>query len=188
MRIVLIHGFNVRDGGAQTIDKLRPYLEQAGHEVECDAADYGFFGLWAVRFRKHGAVLRIANALKKADAVIDHSNGANFEHKALSLIEQHGGHYKVVRLSPALNRSTAAAANVDHCTVFYTRTDFWVWVSGFLRFHPWGRQGQRGYQGTDTRMRNRDMSDLIQGHSDYFRDENVEFIANEVLIALEREK
>jgi len=184
MKIVLIHGFNVRDGGKNTIDKLAPYLEAAGHEVERDEADYGHFGLFMVRLRKHSAVRRIVKALETADVVVDHSNGANYENKALELLHHHARRYQVIRLSPALNRKTSAAANVTACTVFHTRTDFWVWLSGFLPLHPWGRQGQLGYKGADERMHNRDFSDLVKGHSDYFKDENVEFVAKEVLLEI----
>ena len=185
MKIVLVHGFNVRDGGSETVDRLADYLEEAGHQVESDQADYGFFSLWMVRFRKHSAVLRIAEAIQDADAVVSHSNGANYAHKALKLVQHNDRQYLEVRLSPALNRSTAAAPGVTQCTVFHTLTDFWVWLSGFLPWHPWGRQGQRGYKGPDDRMRNWNMSDIVRGHSDYFTDENVKYISSEVLLALE---
>ena len=186
MKIVLVHGFNVKDGGANTVDKLAPFLIKAGHYVEIDEADYGYYKLAAVRLRKHSAVLRIAKALENADAVVSHSNGANFVNKALKLLAHRDRKYQEVRLSPAINRSTAAADNVTRCTVFHTLTDFWVWMSGFLIFHPWGRQGQKGYKGDDQRMRNWDMTDVVKKHSDYFTDENAEFIAKEVLNALEQ--
>lgn len=185
MKIVLIHGFNVKDGGENTVDKLAPYLIKAGHYVEIDEADYGYYKLWMVRFRKHSAVCRIARALETADAVVDHSNGANYEYMALKLLQHQDRKFKVVRLSPALNRRTAAPDNVTKCTVFFTRSDFWVWLSGLLPTHPWGQQGIFGYKGNDQRMRNWDMTDLVKGHSGYFSDENIEFIAKEVLLALE---
>lgn len=188
-RVILVHGFNVRDGGAGTVDKLKPHLEAAGFEVDTDQADYGYFSLFMVRFAKHPAVRRIAQAIIDAlmdghdVLVISHSNGANFANKALKLVTKRlvlGA--REVRLSPALNRSTATES--ARCWVFHTRTDFWVWLSGFLLFHPWGRQGQKGYKGPDPRMENWDMSDIIQGHSDYFTDDNVEFIANEIIEAI----
>lgn len=185
MKIVLIHGFNVKDGGARTVDRLAPYLEAAGHEVETDQADYGYYNLFKVRMRKHSAVRRIANALLDADAVISHSNGSNYEYKALKLLAHKDRIYQAVRLSPALNRSTGVPVNVSQCTVFHTKTDKWVWLSGLLLFHPWGRQGQKGYIGEDARVRNWPVSDIIKGHSDYFTDENIEFIADEILLALE---
>jgi len=184
MKIVLVHGFNVRDGGANSLDKLAPYLQAAGHEVEVDRADYGFFSLWAVRFRKHSAVRRIAGALETADAVVSHSNGANYTNKALNAL--HNSRWlREVRIAPALNRGTAAAPNVRRCTVLHTRTDVWVWLSGFLVGHAWGWQGLLGYKGPDTRMVNWDYSDLVRDHSGYFDDDIVERVARDVLAALE---
>jgi len=188
MKIVLIHGFNVKDGGANTVDRLAPGLIKAGHYCEMDEADYGFFNLWKVRFRKHSAIVRIAKACETADVVIDHSNGANFENKALKLLDHHDKEYIVIRLSPALNRKTSAANNVVHCSVFHTKTDFWVWLSGFIPFHPWGRQGQFGYKGSDIRMENRDVTDIIRKHSDYFKDENVDRVVKEILHIMEHQK
>lgn len=185
MKIVLVHGFNVRDGGENTVDRLAPFLVKAGHMVEKDSADYGYFSLWMVRLRKHSAVLRIAKALEGADAVVSHSNGCNYEDKALKLLEHRGKTYKVIRLSPALNSKQRVPVNVSKGWVFFTKTDFWVWVSGLLPWHPWGRMGQKGYTGMDGQLVNRDFSDMIKKHSDWFTDANVEFIAKEIILALE---
>lgn len=178
MKIVLIHGFNVKDGGAETVDRLEPHLTALGHTIEKDEADYGFFSLWMVRFRKHSAVLRIVNALSSADAVVAHSNGANYAIKALRLILFNK--LKVVFLSPALNRKTKIPEAVEHLHVFHTRSDWIVWLSGFLWFHPWGRMGQRGYKGNNPNVTNMDFTDVIKGHSDWFKDESVELIANDI--------
>jgi hypothetical protein len=183
MHIVLIHGFNVSDGGAGTVDKLAPYLEAAGHTVDKDEADYGKLGFWKVRFGRFSAVRRITRALEGADVAISHSNGGNYANKALKAL--HGrGWYREVRISPALNRKTAAAENVARCTVFFTKSDLWVWLAGFLWFHPWGRQGQKGYKGTDPRMINLDFSDTVKGHSGWFDDDQVEATAKEIIEAL----
>lgn len=184
MRIVLVHGFNVRDGGAKTVDRLAPYLHDAGHEVDIDDADYGPFSLWDVRFRKHKAVVRIARALESADAVVSHSNGANYEHKALRLLPPEPKK-RVVRLSPAVDVNTGVAPCVNYGHVFHTRTDLAVWASRLLLFHPWGQQGRKGYLGNDRRVRNIDFSDIVKGHSDWFNDDNVEFVARAILRALE---
>jgi len=186
MKIVLIHGFNVRDGGARTVDQLSPYLIKAGFEVEMDDADYGYYSLWKVRFRKHSAVRRIAKALETADIVISHSNGGNYEDKALKCLEHRDRHYKIIRISPALNSKQRIPENVERGFVFFTRTDKWVWLSGLLVGHSWGRQGQKGYKGDDRRMFNHDYSEMIKGHSDWFNQDNIEFTAQEVLSALEK--
>ena len=186
MRIVLIHGFNVRDGGASTVDRLAPFLIKAGHYCDIDEADYGWFGLLAVRLRKHSAVRRISNALDKAQVIISHSNGSNYESKALRLHERHDQQYRVIRLSPALNSKARLPDNVTTALVMFSRSDFWTWVAGFLPFHPWGQMGWHGYRGSDPRIENMDCSDLIEGHSDWFSDQNIEFIANEIILQLEQ--
>ena len=186
MKCVLIHGFNVKDGGARTVDKLAPYLIEAGHEVDLDEADYGYYSLLAVRFRKHRAVMRIAQAIQDADIVISHSNGGNYEDKALKTLEHRDKTYRVIRISPALNAKQRVPENIERGWVFFTRTDKWVWLSGLLRFHSWGRMGQKGFQGDDRRLENRDYSELIKGHSDWFADENIQFIADEVILALSK--
>ena len=186
MRLVLVHGFNVRDGGANTVDRLAPYFVRRGHQVDIDDADYGYFGLWAVRFRKRSAVVRILGALEKADVVISHSNGSNYANKAAKLLShREGREIREVRLSPALNRSTACARRVKVCYVFHTLNDFWTWAAGFLPWHPWGRQGWRGYQGQDPRLINFDYSDLVRGHSDWFSEDNLERVAQDILDHLE---
>ena len=186
MKIGVLHGFNVEDGGAATTGKLTPFLEAAGHKVV--NIDYGHFNLWQVRFKKHKAIGHIADKIRYCDAVVSHSNGGNFENKALHLLVRRPQLHQVsrlVRIAPALNRKAACAAGVERCTVFYSKSDGWVWLSRFLINHPWGRQGQKGYKGKDPRMTSWDYSDLIADHSDYFKDENIQLIAKDVLIALE---
>ena len=182
MRIVLVHGFNVRDGGKHTIDKLAPYFIRAGYNVDTDEADYGFFSLWMVRFKKHSAIRRIIGALQNADAVVTHSNGANYTMKALNLLT--GKKLHVFHLSPAVNRNTLFPESVKRAVVYFTRTDFWVWISGFLPFHPWGRMGYSGAKTNDSRIQNRDFTDIVKGHSDWFSDDNIEFIAGTIILEL----
>ena len=186
MKIVLIHGFNVKDAGAHTVDRLAPYLNKAGYEVEMDEADYGYYSLWKVRFRKHSAVRRIAKALESADIVISHSNGGNYEDKALKALEHRDKSYKVIRISPALNAKQRIPENVERGFVFFTRTDKWVFLSGLLIGHSWGRMGWKGYSGDDRRMFNHNYSDVIKGHSNWFNEDNIEFTAQEELSALEK--
>lgn len=183
MRIVLVHGFNVADGGERTVDRLAPFLIDAGHDVDKDEADYGLFSLWMVRFRKHSAIVRIAKALQKADAVITHSNGANYAMKALKFVS--GRKLVVIHLSPAVNRKASFPEAVKRAIVYFTRTDFWVWLSGFIPLHPWGRMGYAGAKTTDPRVQNRDFTDIVKGHSDWFSEDNVEFIAGTIILALE---
>ena len=63
MKIVGVHGFNVRDKGARSIDALGDMLV---HDIpdaiyDADSADYDCYGLLKVRFRSKPAVKRIAD-------------------------------------------------------------------------------------------------------------------------------
>jgi hypothetical protein len=185
MKAVLVHGFNVRDGGANTVDRLAPHLEDEGYEVDMDEADYGFIGLTAVRLRKHKAIIRIIDALQDADVVVAHSNGANYVLKALKHLPK-TYHIHVVFLSPAANRKAKFAESVKKAHVFYTKTDFWIWVSGLLPFHPWGRMGQKGAKTEDPRVINYDYTDVVKDHSDWFDDDHTEMVVRAIHRAVER--
>jgi len=184
MKIVLIHGFNVKDAGAGTVDKLRPYLEGMGYECESDAADYGYIKLWWVRLRKHSAIIRIINALHTADVVVAHSNGFNYAIKALSFILFRP--IVLIGLSPAASTRVKFPMSVSSGYVFFTRSDFWVWVSGFLPWLDWGRLGQHGYKGTDPRIESIEFTDVVRDHSDWFDENTVGFTATEIDIVIQR--
>jgi hypothetical protein len=185
MKVVLIHGFNVKDGGAKTVDRLAPYLEQYGYQVDKDEADYGYLSLFAVRLKKHKAILRIVKAMRTADVVIAHSNGANYVLKALKFITENK--IRVVFLSPAANRKAKFAESASRVDVFYSRTDFWVWLSGFLLFHPWGRMGQRGPKTNDPRVFAHNYSDMVRDHSDWFDDAHVSETTRAIFTVLQEE-
>jgi len=178
MKIVLVHGFNVRDKGEHTVDKLEPYFPK-DWEIEKDAADYGFFNLWAVRFRKRPAIRRIAIALEDADAVIAHSNGANYVLKALKLIQRPNA-VSVFFLSPAASRKAKFAESVKKAVVYFTKVDIPVFFAGFLPFHSWGWMGFRGAKTDDPRITNRDCTDIVGSHSDYFSRGNAPFVAGNI--------
>lgn len=178
MKFVLVHGFNVKDGGANSVDRLAPYLTEAGHEVDKDEADYGYFSLFMVRLRKHRAILRIAEALDQADVVIAHSNGANYVHKAVRLTSRP---IKIILVAPALNRSVKWPAHVQLVSVFYTRSDHWVFLSGFLLFHSWGWLGWKGPRRDDPIMVGHDHSDIVKRHSDYFDEAHAAFTTKQIL-------
>lgn len=183
MKICLIHGFNVKDGGAHTVDMLAPYLEARGHEIDKDEADYGYHNLIKVRFYSKAAVKRIAGAMEKADVALTHSNGANYAMQAAYLISSP---IIIVHVSAALNRKVNIPAVVSHMRVMYSNNDKAVKFSRILRFgHPWGAMGAYGYEGEDTRAVNEDHTAEINGHSDWFTKEKAPRTANQVADILE---
>ncbi|MHC4883344.1 MAG: hypothetical protein ACYTCV_12240, partial [Planctomycetota bacterium] len=107
MKIGLVHGFNVRDGGARTVDMLAPRLEDKGHVTDKDTADYGHHDLIDVRFRSKKTIQRIAEAMEGWDAAITHSNGGNYTMQAAYLISRP---IILLHISPALNKKTNVPA------------------------------------------------------------------------------
>ena len=174
MHIVLVHGFNVRDGGKRTIDQLAGSLRRRGHTVDMDSADYGWHGLIRVRFFHGSAVRRIRTALMSADAVITHSNGANYATKALRKIDSKK---IVIHLSPALNKRSKPPKAVSEQHVFHSRHDNVVQWARYILFHPWGNMGAYGYMGKDSRVSNHDYTNRIKSHSSWFRNGNTTYFA-----------
>ena len=176
-KIILVHGFSVRDGGKKTIDQLSPFIRDAGHVVDLDEGDYGYFNLWMIRlfksYLKSRVIYRLAKAFETADVIITHSNGANFTTQALDLLlPEMNNKIIVIHISPAINSKTPIPQAVKAQMVQHTPHDFWVKLASYLPFHPWGRMGASGYKGTDNRNTNRINRD-VKGHSDWFKVQHV---------------
>jgi len=173
MRFVIVHGFNVRDGGRNTTDQLIPYIRAGGHDVDEDEGDYGYFNIWMIRmfkaYRKSRVLYRLAKAFETADVILDHSNGGNFTTQALDMMgPDYNNKILVIHISPALNYKTQIPGAVRRQLVLHTKHDFWVKLATFIPFkHPWGRMGAVGYQGNDNRNTNV-KDNRIPGHSAWF--------------------
>lgn len=169
-KAVLIHGFNVRDKGAGSIDNLAPYLVEAGYSCDVDEGDYGYFGLLSIRLidgeRRRQVIYRLAQAICNADLVVAHSNGANFLYQALKLMPRNR-EIIVVLIAPALDPDTPIPDPVKRQLVLCSRRDIWVRLSSYLLFHPWGRMGAVGYQLPDPR--NVNYHDNTRRHSQWIK-------------------
>lgn len=177
MKFVLVHGFNVRDGGEHTVDQLSSFICDAGHQVDIDEGDYGYFNIWMVRFTRSRTrkrvIHRLARAFEKADVIITHSNGANFTNQALDLMSgEFNNTKKLIHISPALNRDAEIPQAVRNQLVMYTPHDKAVRMSSYLLFHPWGRMGAKGYNGADNRNTNL-KANAVKGHSDWFLSQHI---------------
>ncbi len=173
MKVVLVHGFNVRDGGKHSIDQLEPFIKETGHVVDVDEGDYGYFNIWMIRFSRsktrRRVIHRLANTFESADVIITHSNGANFTHQALDLLApSHNNTKLVIHISPALDTDAEIPQATKHQLVMHTPHDKAVKASSWLWFHPWGRMGAKGYTGSDNRNTNH-KDKTVKGHSHWFR-------------------
>lgn len=172
MKMVLVHGFNVKDGGARTVDRLVPYADTHGYVIDQDEGDYGFFNLFMIRLRKSRirkrVLYRLAKAFETADVIVTHSNGAHFTTEALDLLPPVYNNTKtVIHISPALNSNTDIPEAVKAQLVLYTPHDGWVKLASYIPLHPWGRMGARGYTGPSNKNRNL-MDASIRKHSNWF--------------------
>lgn len=164
MRTVhLVHGFNVKDGGQNTTDKLIPYLKGARFRVMDH--DYGYFGLLRVRLCNGGVSELVKAATDKGDIGVGHSNGCAVLAEAAARGAPFAG---LVFLNPALDQDYSIARHVSWVHVYHSQKDVAVLMAKVLRFnHPWGAMGRLGYTGTDPRVTNIDYTPF--GHSDVFK-------------------
>lgn len=169
----LVHGFNVRDQGMNTTDRLRPYINDAGMNV-CDH-DYGWMGLVGVRIFNKRIAEEIANCARKGDIGIGHSNGCTI----LSLAADAGAALTgLILINPALPPERAFAPQLEWIHVYYSSGDTAVQAARALQVLPWnwsvwgakpqwGNMGATGYRGEDPRV-----CSFLTGehrHSDIFK-------------------
>lgn len=177
MRVHLIHGFNVRDGGAGTIGRMAPHLRAAGHEVVNHS--YGWVGLLGLRRRNAKVVERLLAEVKPGDAIMAHSNGCLI---AWELVEAGAPLAAVVCIQPALRRDTRWARSAQ--VLCLHNPGDWVVSMGRMwgRFatrarpwrnrHGWGAAGRHGFTSRQPNVYNWDTSDSAApavGHSGIFK-------------------
>lgn len=166
--IYLLHGFNVKDGGAGSVGTLVRSLEDGGHTVKM--VTYGWMQRFRVRACTEGVAQTFACMAVKNSIVIAHSNGANVVNAAAEA----GAVFKhVFLINPALDEGIAIP-NARRVTVFHAPSDGWTRLARWIPFSDWGRQGQVGYTGDDERYVNVDLDFLSGGeklgHSGVFKD------------------
>ena len=106
LAVILVHGFNVWDGGAGSVGKLKPYFEELG--ANTTMFKYGFVGLLLTRFfneeiaEKLAVLINIKARTYKKVIVLGHSNGCAIAHLASYMCE--GKVAKYVYINPALKK------------------------------------------------------------------------------------
>ncbi len=170
--VLLVHGFNVADGGRATTDLLRGPFEAAGCRVyECD---YGWRGLAGVRLSRTRITRDIAYLAwkHKIDVVVGHSNGCHYARWASW---EYDNFPFTVWINPALDRACSIPTTLRGVHVWYSRHDEAVRWAARIPGSTWGDMGRVGYAGDDSRVESYDIEalfrapDLRIGHSDFFR-------------------
>ena len=158
MIVILIHGFNVWDGGRATVGRLAPFFNARG--IPHFAVNYGHFGLLETRLKNIRVAKRVALACRAAAnqkvIVVGHSNGCAIAHLAAS---EFGAKIdKAVYINPALKKDMPLPDSVPELDVWYSPSDRPVRLARWLlpsRMRPWGEMGATGYQGVeDSRITN----------------------------------
>lgn len=195
IRAILVHGFNVSDGGQGSVGMLEPFLAAQG--IVPHRLNYTHFGFLEARLRNAKVaqtVSRIAYNLKlRGDTVMafGHSNGAAILHLATTHYDAKIDH--LVYVNPALQRELAPGRHVKSCDVWHSPSDMPVAIAEFIRkltfsainSRPWGDMGAFGYVGEDKRMRNFNKeSDYLvssEGHSDVWQLDKLAYFGPEMI-------
>ena len=168
MRIWLVHGFNVMDGGRGTIDQLIPFLEKDGHEVL--QFDYGWTFLFGARLGNKGRAKKLAKLIQLGDVAIGHSNGCAIIHRASHLSAPFK---QIVYISPALDGElTPSWITVRDLSVYYSPSDNYVRKANYIPFVIWGDMGATGCTRKNKYVHNFDKDRLLGtevGHSKVFK-------------------
>jgi len=172
MRIWLVHGFNVKDRGKNTVQKLGQKLKER-ISLDVENFTYGWTGLFGASFYSDNFATSLANLTDEGDIAIGHSNGCNVIHQAA---EQGGTFRQTFFIAPALDRSTTFPLNVEECHVLHSKRDKVLYLGSLIPFHPWGTMGK--YGAIPEKYKNIDCTPRVSGHSNYFSEENLEWLSN----------
>lgn len=170
-RAILIHGFNVADGGASTTGLLRAGLEDLGLEVvefETHWRPGLLRDLLSVRFGNAKRARRLAAIIRPGDLLIGHSNGCALIDQATWLLASSRGwaapDVAAMYLNPALDVDAPLAPQVKGAWIFHTASDKIVGLASRLWKSRWGSMGRDGYRPGPTEDYDERYSNLSYEH------------------------
>ncbi len=151
--VIMLHGFNVRDGGFGTVERLKPLL--IGRADKIVALRYGYFGLLSVYKLNEGVAERLNRLIDLAVhegyqkvTVIGHSNGCAIMHRAAVSREVKRTNIRYIYINPALRRDAIPPSNIlNELHVLYSHEDRAVKMTKFIpkRLRKnWGQMGRAG--------------------------------------------
>ena len=158
MKVYLLHGFNVKDGGKNTIDHLIEPLTNAGHEVV--EIDYGRLLRVRVRLLNEPIARVIAATVTPGSILIGHSNGATLAWMAAKFGAPVS---KIFLINPALDRDAELPGVPVVC--YHSPSDKVTWLAKFIPGSPWGSAGRNGLIGSINYNLEAIVGDEV-GHSD----------------------
>lgn len=175
MKVIGLHGFNVRDQGLRSIQPTLDALRVYGHETHL--MSYGYVGLFKVRLAFKHTVQRLLDAAPQW--VLAHSNAVPIAAEACAQGLKLRG---LIAYQPAHNPRFQWPENAGRVLVLYNSGDYAVlggkmWrmanpISWFVP-HYWGDAGRKGYREPRHGVIQRDSSPF-RGHSYLNRADAVE--------------
>lgn len=179
---LLVHGYNVKDGGVATVQTMEKHFKALSNQVVFNW-NYGHFNLMNVIFQNKKVAKKIKDYLSRIEAgksvyAVGHSNGCAI---LVNSARQGARYDKLLLINPALKVDTVFPDNIGQIIVVHTNNDAPTNVARILDKIPflclaipnaWGAMGKVGYQGKDKRVINLDMTDVLNGHSDFFANKN----------------
>ena len=178
---LLVHGFNVRDGGAGTIGRLTPFFIARGWDTVI--FKMGFINLIEVYTSNDKYAQRLAEAAVNAKKLgqqvvaVGHSNGCAVIHLATTRFN--APFDAVTYINPALDNTLQPAAHIPKWTVWYSPSDWAVKLARFMPRNIWGHMGATGYVGRfDPRLTQYDKESMevsSSKHSDFAKAEKLSY-------------
>ncbi len=175
-RVILVHGFNVSDGGQGSTDQFADHYKSEGFQViEFDTKwRKGLVrDLLTVRFGNGKRAQKLAAMIQPGDILVGHSNGCAIIHQAtqqLASIAPDSRAQDLLRTliliyhNPALDVDAPAASNVRARYIFHTKSDWVVHAASLLLCSNWGRMGQLGYREEDPGKQDHRSHNISYGH------------------------
>lgn len=188
----LVHGFNVWDGGKQSVGLLEHFFLAENYFTTI--VNYGWIGLGGVALKNPKVSKKLCNIVKVGDIGIGHSNGCAILHQAAC----DGAPFKkLIFINPALDSTATLPADstVEEIHVWHSPSDgpvrLWRGVEKYVPFvqsvmhHPWGAMGAYGYEGEDSRYVNFNKEEnyemVSKAHSDMFEWDKVGYFGREIV-------
>lgn len=135
-KVYTVHGF-ADDNGKLTTDRLRPYFEAEGYEVEPFDTGWHFF----VSARNAKWAAELTKRVEPGSIGVGHSNGCAILQRASML----GAPFsQLVFLNPALDADAEVGPQIKACHVWYSPGDIGLHISRFFWWSEWGEMGAIG--------------------------------------------
>lgn len=160
--ILLVHGSHIKDCGENTIDRLKPFLQN----YDILEADYGMLSIFGSLLFNDNVAELIRGMTPTGTIGIGHSNGCNI------LVEAciKGARIKkMILINPALDTQTIFPSQLEEIYVFHNKYDY-RGMTAKLFSRSWGEMCYSGYKGNDKRVKNYETHGLfyVSGHTEIF--------------------